>query len=155
MYRRKNKARWALTLITFFMTIIMFSTFIFGIINKSSETADVGLLGWSVGNVGADGKIVESKESIYTRELNLVEGMEITYADEATVKYKVVFYDEDKNYISTTEDISKDYDSTSTPETAKYFRVIVTPRQVDGENVKINSFTAFKYANQLEIVYNK
>ena len=155
MYRRKNKARWAITLITFFMTIIMFSTFMFGIINKSSETANVGVLGWAIGNVGDDGKIVESKESIYTRQLNLVDGLKITYDDEATVKYKVAFYDEDKKYISTTDALDEDYDSTLTPETAKYFRIIVTPRQVDGENVKINSFTAIKYANQLEIEYVK
>ena len=102
MYRRKNKARWAITLITFFMTIIMFSTFMFGIINKSSETANVGVLGWAIGNVGDDGKIVESKESIYTRQLNLVDGLKITYDDEATVKYKVAFYDEDSEYLPRT-----------------------------------------------------
>ena len=155
-YVKRSKAKWTITIISFVMSIIMFGAFIFGIFNRPSESTDeVGLFGWGIGNVDENGKVIESKKSIYTKDLQLVSGLKITLDDEATITYKVAFYDEDKNYISVTDSLDDNYDSASTPETAKYFRIIVTPPQIDGEDVKINAFTVNKYAKQLEVIYNK
>ena len=75
--------------------------------------------------------------------------------DNATISYRVVFYDEEGEYLSTTEALETDYDETTTPETAESFRVVITPDQVDGEDVEISIFTMSKYANQLDVAYNK
>lgn len=154
--RRKHNIKWVITIISFVMSLVMFGAFIFGIFNKSDKTTDdMGLFDWGIGTVDEGGKVVDSKKSAYTKDLESVNGLEITLDDDATVTYKVAFYDEDKNYISVTEVLDENYDATLTPENAKYFRVVVTPYQVDGEDVKINVFNVNKYVKQLDVTFSK
>ena len=152
----KSKKMRIITIISFVMSVVMFGAFLFGIFNKPSETTEIGLLDWGIGSVDSTtGKAVESYKSIYTKDLATVNGLEITVEDDATLTYKVIFYDEDKGFVSATEALDDDLDATSIPETAKYFRICVTPNQVDGEDVKVNAFSLNKYAKQLNVTFTK
>ena len=152
---KSSKAKWAITVISFIMSLIMFGAFIFSLFNAPAKTTDtIGVFGYAIGKVDDSGRIVESRESIYSKELNSVAGLEIKVeADRSIVTYQLAFYDEDKEYVSTTESYAGDFDGVI-PENAEYFRIIITPNQVDDEDVKISIFNINKYAKQLTVTYN-
>ena len=152
----KAKTKWIITVISFVMSLIMFGAFIFGIFNKPTDTKELDLLDYGIGTIDSTtGKAVESRKSIYSKDLETVNGLEITVDDDANVTYKVAFYDEDKNFVSVTEALDDNFDVSSIPEGAKFFRLAITPNQVDGEDVKISALNMNKYAKQLEVVFTK
>lgn len=124
-----------------------------GTTSDDTELNEVGRFDWNVGTIDDSGKIVDSKENLYTEDLYSVEAMEISLVDESTVTYRVVFYDENEEFISSTEPSEVEFDSANVPENAKYFRVILTPYKVDGKAVKINSLFTRQYTKQLVVKY--
>ena len=157
-YARKNKLTWWLVVISFVMSAVMFGAFIFGVVsNDTDSTTDVlSSSDYTLGTIDETGKILESKKSAYTKDMYDVTDLEITVDEETvTVTYRVVYYDEDKEFISATDEFEGDYETTSLPENAKYFRLVVTPYMVDGEDVTLTVFNKAKYVEQLEVTYKK
>jgi hypothetical protein len=153
---KKEKVKTLFIVLSFVLSLITTIAVCFGIANATKTTETVGVTAFELGSVDESGKVIESKKSSVMENAQNVDGLTIDIDEEtATVTYRVVFYGEDGEYLSTTETLETDYDATSTPETAETFRVVITPDQVDGEDVKINIFTMNKYAKQLEITYNK
>lgn len=155
---KKNKLHWWLVIISFVMSVMMFGTFIFGVVSKSddSTTDMLSSKDYIIGTIDDSGKILESKKSAYTKDMYDVTDLEITVDEEtATVTYRVVYYDEEKKFISVSDELEDDYDITSLPVNAKYFRLIVTPYMVDGEDVTLTLFNKAKYVEQLEVTYKK
>lgn len=111
---------------------------------------------YSIGSVDtSSGKVIESRQNAYTKSMYKVDNMEITLSDDATISYKVFFYDKDKDFISATNSLNADFDLNTLPSSAEYFRVVITPAQVDGENVVLNLINLSKYTNQIRIVVVK
>ena len=152
---KRSKAKWIITIVSFVMSIIMFSAFIFGIFTKPGETTEnVGTSDYGFGNIDDAGKVVQSYKAMYMKDMQTVTGLDIEVNDETSVlTYKVVFYDEEKAYVSATETLSDDFDATSIPENAKYFRVVIIPNQIDGEDVILNIFNVSNYAKKLAVSY--
>ena len=89
------------------------------------------------------------------KETKNVDGLTIDIdEDTCSVTYCVFYYDADGGVISSTGYLNADYQG-ETPDTAETFRVVIKPKQVDGEDVTINRFSIGKYAKQLDITYNK
>ena len=101
------------------------------------------------------GRYVESNQSIYLEELYEIENAEIKLEENSTIKYKMFFYGEDENFISATTALSTDFDGTSIPENAKYFRLVITPDTVDGEAVEVTILNILRYVNQIEVTVSK
>jgi hypothetical protein len=155
MYNTKRKSHSILVILSLILSLVACSAVLFGLFSgrESDENETIGRFAWELGNVNDSGELVESKESIYTEGYYSVDAMEITVAKDSTITYRVVFYDENKEFVSATESLEADFDTTSIPENAKYFRVVLTPYEVDGEAVKISVFSMSKYFKQLEIKY--
>lgn len=152
----KSKIKWTITIISFVLSIFLFGAFVINLTNRAPETTDeLGRLDYALGTIDEEGKILESKKSMYSKELQLIKGLKIELSENSTITYKIVFYDEDKAYISTTESLDVAYSSDLEVEGAKYFRVIITPFQVDGEDVILTAFNMGKYIDQLEVIFNK
>ena len=154
--KKKNKLKWLLTIGSAVLSVVALVGVCFGFSNLA-KTKSVDNGDFAVGTIVAEsGKIVESKHSAYMKDAENVDGLTIDIDEEtATITYKVAFYDEDGKFISMTETMDEDFDATNIPENATQFRVVVTPYQVDGENVELNIFNMSKYTSQLEITYNK
>lgn len=108
---------------------------------------------WKRGELDEDGLYSESKESIYSKLLK-VDGMTVTLDFDATVKYKIFFYDEDEELLAsngTTSALTGNFAASSIPTGAKYARIVVTP--IDDDNISI--FEIVKYGGQLTIEVNK
>lgn len=152
---KTNKSKWIATLIAFLLVAVVLIGF--GVkISQQEKTVSVNSFNYAVGGInGTSGKTFETKKSIYTKNMGNVDGMEIEISDDATITYKVAYYDEDKEFIAMSDSLNDDFDNANIEEGAVYFRVVITPNQVDGEDVTINTFSIAKYANQLKITYNK
>lgn len=114
--------------------------------NKKLANSDYG-----VGAISAEGKVIESKLSFYTKDLLAVEGSEVTLEDDATISYRVFFYDEDEKFISATEELTENLSEEDIAEGAKFFRVMITPADIDGEDVVCSKTNRAKYVEQIII----
>lgn len=154
--KKKSKLRFGLTILSLFLSIATLISVCVGLHNITTSTKDVVKTDYAIGTINETGKIVESKQSLYMKDAENVDGLTIEIDEEtATITYKVAFYDADGKFISITESQENDFDTTNIPETADTFRVVITPYQVDGENVELNIFNMSKYTSQLDVSYNK
>lgn len=151
---KKRKVNIALTITSIVLSILALIGVVVGIHNDRT-TEKVVATDYSIGAINETGKIIESKQSAYLKDMHSTDGLKIELEEEtATITYKVVFYNEDGEYISTTDALESDFDAETIPETATQFRVVVTPYAVDGEPVELSIFNVSKYTSQLEISYN-
>ena len=152
---RTNKSKWITTLIAFLLVAVVLIGF--GVkLSQQEKQKQANLLDYSIGTLSSTtGKYVESNKSIYTKNLLKVEDMKIEVVEDATITYKVAFYDEDKDFVSMSDAQNDDFASADIPEGAKFFRVVITPNQVDEEDVKITVLNLAKYSNMLKITYSK
>ena len=156
MYNRKTRT--TLIIVSIIMSAVALVSAVFGLFTPTvaKDTDTVGRFDWVIGTINDTGKAVESARSIYTKDMMDVNKMAIDISDDdAIITYKVVFYDEEKEFVSMTDALSADYDVETLPEGANYFRVLVTPVMVDEEPVEINFFNMAKYSNQIEITFAK
>lgn len=157
MFKTKfsNKTKSIATLVAFGLIAIVLVAF--GIkINAQNKTVSLDGLSYAVGTINStNGKINESNYSLYSKKLGKVDGLEIKLKDNASITYKVAFYDEDKEFISISTAQSDDFDNSDIANSAVYFRVVITPNEVDEEPVKVTVLNMFKYANMLTVTYNK
>lgn len=115
----------------------------------------LGFASYAVGSLDDSGKYAESELSIYSKKFQKVNGVEITLKEDATISYVLYYYTEDETFISKSDVFTGNYDTSETPETAFYFKVVITPNNVDGEAVKLSSINMIKYLNQIEITVSK
>lgn len=147
-----NKFKWIIT----FVLIAMLSVaviFAFIKIDKNEKTKTLGAdsFTYAIGLLDAEGEYEQGTSSIYTKEYYSVDGLTVELKDKATVIYKLFFYDEDKEFIDMTSDLSLSYDSSSTPATAEYFRIMITPTN----DAEVSFFEIDNYAEQLTVSINK
>lgn len=122
---------------------------------KLDKTKTLPSYSYTIGAIGeSDGKITEAKTSIYSKDFTSVKEMKIEIADEATITYKVAFYDKDKKFISLSASQNADYSGTA-PSNAEYFRVMITPDKVNDKEVEISALDVYKYAKQVTVTYSK
>lgn len=117
-------------------------------LNRNIKTRDIAWTEYSVGAFDESGKIVEDdKSSLITKDFITVEGMKIELEEDAEITYKVFFYNEDQEFISSQEG------ETEIVEGAKYMRIQITPTaDEDGE---ISLLEKSGYAKQLSVTVNK
>lgn len=152
---KKEKAKWWLTIGAVVLSVVALVSAIIGL-TKNITTTKLGSTDYAIGSVDSTGKVIDSKKSVYSKDLNTTDNLTIDIdEDTATITYKVAYYDENEKFVSMTEAMSKDLDTTSIPSTAEYFRIIITPNQVDGEDVTLNIFNMSKYTSQIEVTFDK
>ena len=153
---KREKLKGIMVLASCLLSVATFMTVAIGMSKSTKTTATLRSVEYTLGNVDEDGKVIESKKAIVMKDTKNVDGLAIDIDEEnATVTYRVVFYGEDGEYISTTESMATDYEEEITPDGAETFRIVVTPNQVDGEDVQIGTLSVGKYAKQLAVTYNK
>ena len=149
--RKGNKFKWVLSIVSILLSLATLIGVIVGV-NNMADTSTLSQTDYHIGTINETGKIIESKKSVYS-DMTTIEDMEITLAENSNITYKVVFYDEEEKFVSATETLETDYDTTANPENAEYFRVVITPNQVDGEDVTLNIFNMGKYTKMINVEF--
>ena len=121
-------------------------------------------LAFSQGSLNNKGIYVESKTSIYTKDLFECQGLTVTPDFEAEGSFQVFYYDENKNFIGATERLSAIdgvYTKGDTFVFAKYSRIMIIPEVPTDENgvkkddFKIRFYQVTGYARDYTITVNK
>lgn len=147
--RKSNKVMLAVLCIA--VIVLVGTVTVLAIQLNRTTTATLFGTAYAVGTLDDNGKVAESKENIYTKDLISVDGLKITVKEKADVQYKLYFYDADKAFVSASEEwLTADFDGTI-PETAKYVRIVIDPI----EDNEVFVFEVLGYANQLTVTYNK
>lgn len=153
---KKSKLKWIITLVSLFLSIATLVAVCVGLGNLNEKTENVSRSDYKIGTITETGKLADSKQHAYMKDAETIDGLVIDIDEEnATITYKVAFYNEDGEFISMTESMETDFDSANIPESATSFRVEITPNEVDGEKVDLNIFNLSDYTSQIEITYNK
>ena len=127
-----------------------------GLFNKLDTTKEVRNSAYAIGTIDeTTGKYLASNQSIYMEDMENVDGLTIEVSENAQVTYRVAYYAEDESFIMLTEALNENLDAETIPESATYFRVVITPNEVDGEAVEIKTFKIGSYAKQITVSYNK
>ena len=128
------------------------------------DTKTISSTEFSVGGINTQGNYVESKTSIYTKDMFECQGLSIEPDFEATGTYQVFYYDSQKNFIDSTIKYNSDegvYKKGNTFGEAKYARIMITPdvpTDDDGKEVedfKIRFYEVVGYANDYNITVDK
>lgn len=150
---KKDNWKWLLTL----GAIILLAVMVFSMIAnmRKNETTTLNGSAYHIGAINVEtGKVIDSKQNIYS-DMRKSGDLEITLDEDSQITYKVVFYDEDKKFVSATSSLSDDFVKSNIPENANYFRIVITPNQIDGENVIITIFNMSKYTSMVKVTCSK
>lgn len=147
-----NKIKW---IITFTLIAILSIAVIFAFVkidkNEKTKTLGTNSFTYSIGVLDSEGEYEQGTSSIYTKNYYSVDGLTVEIEKDATITYKLFFYDEDKEFVSNTSDLSLNYDGSNVPATAEYFRVMITPTN----DAEVSFFEIGTYAGQLTVTINK
>lgn len=157
MFWRKFKKIMLWVLIAALVTAVVVA---FVKINKIEKTKDVGTLSYTIGSLNADdGKEIKDEHSFRTKHLSADKFNKIDIKDKADVTYQIFYYNEDKEFIGKSEDLSADTTElpatqtvNETTENVKYFRVVV---KVTDTSKKVTVFNISKYVKQVTVTLNK
>lgn len=122
-------------------------------LNRAVTTKEVPTSAFAIGTINDAGKIEEGDGSIYQKKILKVDGLKIDLEKKADVTYQIYYYDEDKAFLSASAEMDSDFDGVAVPESAKYFRVVISP--TEDEDGKVSLLEVAKYAKQVTISYNK
>lgn len=122
-------------------------------LHSTQTTATVNnITGWTVGTINASGKVEEAKDSMYTGFITS-DGLEIELVKNADITYQVVYYDNQKEFISKSSVYSADFDNSTIAETAEWVRIVATPTNDDDGEISLTE--KYSYAKQITVTYAK
>lgn len=121
------------------------------VLNRQVKTKELTALSYEIGTLDETGAETDGNTSIRTKDYVTVNGLSVTITDNATVTYQLYFYDTDKAFIESTQELVTDY-SGSVPETAEYVKVLITPI-ADEDGVTFTEIAG--YASQLTVTVNR
>lgn len=133
--------------------VVLTAGLIVGLVKEDRKDVG-GLFSYEIGTLDESGKETKGDTSaIRMTKYHSVEGLNVELEKDATVKYEIFFYDEDKNFLTSLEQ-TDDYDEAELPEaaaTAEYFKIVVTPNA----DAEVSKGEISKYEKQLEVTVNK
>ena len=110
-----------------------------------------------VGGLDENGKYEETETSLYTKEAFECKGLTIGLDFENDISYQVFFYEEDGDFISSTEVLTERFDG-ELPENATHARIEITPQWTnveDEEDQVVNWYNKYGFSKQINIKVDK
>ena len=121
--------------------------------NRKSDLKEIHPA-FSIGGLSSSGGYVEQKNTIYTKEAFDCEGLRIDIDFENSITYRVFFYDDSGEFISSTGYLAENFVD-NVPEGAELARVMISPDwaalEVEKDDRVISLFDIAKYSNQITI----
>lgn len=160
MARFKKKTNLAHVVTIVLVALIVFGAIV-GIVKLVDDNHVVLSTAFAKGNL-VSGLHQDSEQHIYLKDEIAITNLKIERDFDAKISYKIVFYNENKEYVAETDslttnwdikDHAEDFASEGKFDGAKYCRIVIEPTA--DENGKISAFEVLEYAGQLTITYTK
>lgn len=159
-HMKGDKKKWILTLVAGGLIVVALAS-LFMSVGRLDTTEKLNALDYKISAINTTtGNVTDSSLHIVTKNLQKYEDAEIKLNDGATITYKVAFYDDDKDFLGITSSLSANFATSNIPNTItqaniEYFRIEITPAQVDEEDVVVSVLNMRNYTNQLSVVVAK
>lgn len=154
---KSDKAKWlavALAGVTLTAAVVGLSVKV----SKQETTKELGASAYSIGLLDDEtGKAFEEadKSGLATTKYYDVEGLKVEVAKNATVKYQVNYYDEDKKFLAV-QTLTEDFDSANMPSeasTAEYVKIEIIP--TDDDDGEVSLLEKSGYVKQVSVTVAK
>lgn len=106
---------------------------------------------YSIATVTDEGELDKAKKTSLVSNYVKAKDLDIDITENATVTYKVHYYNADKEYLSSTDILAVDYVESELVEGTKYVRVEITPT----EDNYISVFEKSEYASQITVTVER
>ena len=161
-FRRKFKWKNILSFVLVGVLLVASVAGLGAVFNRDTKT--ISSTAFAVGGINEKGNYVESKTSIYTKDMFECQGLSIEPDFEATGTYKVFYYNANKNFIGATDELKAEdgvYTKGDTFAVARYARIMITPDiptdedGVEEAEFKIRFYEVTGYASDYKISVDK
>ena len=123
---------------------------------QSEPTKTLNSTHYAVGTIDkTTGENADSNLSFRMKDVQTTDGLVIDIKENPTISYNIYFYNADKEFVGVQENLSIDFGAEDVAEGYEYFRITVTPNQVDEENVVCTLLNIINYTNQVSVTFNK
>lgn len=122
-------------------------------LDRQTTTNRIGGEAYSIGAIDEKGEVKNSELSIYTRDGVTVKGLKCELAKDAKIKYQIFYYDKDGKFVSSSAELTADFNGTGIPATAKTAKIVITPTEDKDGKVTITEILG--YAGQLTVQYSR
>ena len=108
------------------------------------------------GGLNSTGEWVETKGSIYTKDMFEAQGLETTLDFEYNINYEIYFYNKDRQFVYKTDKLTTSYVNENWSEYV-FARIVITPNWnlIDTNTYEIGLLEVYSYSSQLTIKVNK
>ena len=106
---------------------------------------------YSIAAVDTEGEVDKDKNSALVSGFVKVDDLEIEISENATVTYKVHYYNADKEYLSSTATLASDYVEGTLTEGTEYARVEITPT----DDNYISIWEKSEYVSQITVTVER
>ncbi|MBQ7339226.1 MAG: hypothetical protein IJW43_00025 [Clostridia bacterium] len=149
----KGNLKW---IVTWFLIAILSVAVIFAFVkitdNEKTKKIGANSFTYAIGLLDVeDGEYVQGTGSIYMKNFQSVDGLKVEVDEDATIKYQIFFFDEDKEFVSVTEELAGNFDTDSVPETAEFFKIVIEPTN----DAEVSWNEIGRYAGMLTVSINK
>ena len=119
---------------------------------------------FEVGGLNAEGKYVEQDNTLYTKEAFKCDDLSIKLDFDNDINYQIFYYDENDDFVRSTEVLDDDFEIKGTDLYSPYARIMVIPQWTDVEATEdktleelqvVNWKNISTFVSQLEIKVNK
>lgn len=156
-HKKADKMKWIVT--TILIGVLSVGLIAVGVKvsnNEKTKTIDSSAWTYEIGAIDDNGDYLRDTSSTVMKDFVTTDGLKIDIQDDATVKYSVHFYNEDKEFIGTMENITEDFEFSALPTdsefvNAEFVKVEVTPTN----DAEVSFFEINSYVGQLSITVNK
>ena len=151
--RKKRKFK---AIISTFLCLALLGGAVFGIsklLKNDTDTTEIKNSAFAVGALDEEGKYVENKQTLYTKEMFRCDGLTVELDKKCTSTYQIFFYNYFGEFVDATEILSDDFDEEISPAFV-YAKVMVIPEIPEGEKIvdfKISFFEKAKYLDGITI----
>lgn len=155
--RKKRKFK---SIISTFLCLALLGGAVFGVtklLKNDSDTVEIKASAFAVGALDEEGKYVENKQTLYTKEMFLCDGLTVELDKDCKSTYQIFYYDEDGEFIEASEVLTEDFEE-DIADGAVNARIMITPEIPEdktAEDFKINFFTKYSYLKGITITVNK
>lgn len=122
-------------------------------LDRQTTTNRIGGEAYSIGAIDEKGEVKNSELSIYTRDGVSVKGLKCELAKDAKIKYQIFYYDKDGKFVSSSAELTADFNGTGIPATAETAKIVITP--TDDKDGKVTITEILGYAGQLTVQYSR
>ena len=106
---------------------------------------------FSVGGLTDYGKHLITTKSIYTEDTFSCSGLEVDLKFESNISYKIYFYNNLNEFITSTSSLTMSYKS-DIPENAVFARIVITPiweTNTADKDKKVKWYSVYNYSSQI------